>query len=78
MSLSTQLVRGTLALPVLTLFALLGVVAGQVSQADPLPPEPVAMVARLCSIPARPMLVLSQAPGDLGPIALRPGHSCRA
>lgn len=78
MSLSTQLVRGTMALPMLTLFALLGVAAVQVSHTDALPAEPVAGVAHICTLPAHPLLLLSQAPADLGPIALRAGHPCRA
>jgi hypothetical protein len=79
MSLSTQLARGTLALPMLSLFALLAVAAGQSNGALPADMAQVEMTApSVCSLPPKPVLVLAQAPADLGQLAIRSGHGCRA
>jgi hypothetical protein len=104
MSLSTQLTRGTLALPMLALFGALALVAGQSVEAQDYAPQELGVPAaeadsqprelaiaegrRLvleariadatCSAPARPPMLLANAPGDLGPIAQRQGAGCRA
>lgn len=79
MSLSTQLSRGMLALPMLFLFALLGVVAVQKAEADAVQVVRVEVISRICSAPvARSQtLVLAQAPGDLGRLAIRWNQPCR-
>jgi hypothetical protein len=83
MSLSTQLTRGTLALPMLALFGALALVAGRSAEAETLPPpQPttIGLEARAdatCSPHARQQLLLAQAPADLAPIAPRQG-GCRA
>ena len=89
MSLTTQLTRGTLALPMLVLFGVLALVSGE--PADASRPEAqargetIAAGRRLvfearnaeagCSAQLRPAMLL--APADLGPIAQRQG-ACRA
>lgn len=79
MSLSTQLARGTLALPMLSLFALLALTAGQSNGAIPADLAQVEMTApSICSLPPKPVLILAQAPADLGQLAFRSGHTCRA
>ncbi len=78
MSMSTQLVRGTLALPMLLLFALLGVLASQSARQHPLPVAQASVTAPVCTAPPRPLLMLAQAPADLGPMAARQGQGCRA
>jgi hypothetical protein len=89
MSLSTQLTRGTLALPMLALFGALALAANQAADASSsLPATPEAVVLHLsesgaCGLVTRPALLLAQAPGDLGPIAHPPlritvAASCRA
>ena len=112
MKLSTQLVRGTLALPMLLGFGVLAfagaepvtaqaaepVVAQEMLEtpvratADAIAALPAARaeqvvlgravagkVARLCESRVGPrVLLLSQAPGDLGPLAVRWSHPCRA
>jgi hypothetical protein len=85
MSLSTQIHRGTLALPMLLLFAALALVANEEIPAPELPvtPAPVHSVALLpaasaslaCSLPRRGLL-LGHAPADL--VALSPrATACR-
>jgi hypothetical protein len=84
MSLSTQLTRGTLALPMLALFGVLALVAGRSAEAETLPVAPTLSVeahadnAATCCPSTRPQMLLAQAPGDLGPIAQRQNASCRA
>lgn len=103
MKLSTQLARGTLALPMLLGFGLLAVAgmepvpaqaAEQVRVVAPAPAAPavalsvlaeprvaeaLGQVARLCEARTGPrVLPLSQAPGDLGRLAVRFSHPCRA
>jgi hypothetical protein len=83
MSLSTQLTRGTLALPMLALFGVLALVAGRSAEAQTLAAPKLALElhaepAGNCGARARPALLLAQAPADLGPIAARQGPSCRA
>lgn len=84
MSLSTQMNRGAIALPMLALFALLGFSAGEPVQA-----EPEATVVRiahdqlvegLCEINGGKsrVLVLAQAPADLGNLVVRWKAPCRA
>jgi len=80
MSLSTQLARGTLALPMLSLFLALGLAGGPRAETESLP-TPVAQVEaalRLCIAPTRKVLVLAQAPADLGQLAIRWSQPCRA
>ena len=82
MSLSTQLHRGTRALPLLALLGLLAFAAGEPVDAQPglsreLPPAVSAVAEIACGPQARPQLLLAQAPADLGPIAQRPGVGCR-
>ena len=86
MSLSTQLNRGTLALPMLLLFAALALVANEeISTPElPVPPNPVhavevgnASTASLaCSLP-RPGLLLGHAPADLAALSPR-AAGCRS
>ena len=88
MSLSTQLTRGTLALPMLALFGVLALVSGEAVSARALAPKAHPAVqsdvatgtveAAACGTHARPQLLLAQAPADLGPIAQRQGGGCRA
>ena len=84
MSLSTQMNRGAIALPMLALFVLLGFVAGEPVQAEP--EVTVAQIAHkqlvesLCEIEGGKsrVLVLAQAPADLGNIVVRWKTPCRA
>jgi hypothetical protein len=86
MSLSTQLTRGTLALPMLALFAVLALVSGEAVSARALAPEAGPAVqaqagtgeTTACGAQLRPQLLLAQAPADLGPLAQRQGAGCRA
>jgi hypothetical protein len=81
MSLSTQLSRGTLALPMLALFGVLALVGGRAAEAETLAVAPLKLEVRVdapCSPNARPALLLAQAPADLGPIVQRQGNNCRA
>jgi hypothetical protein len=79
MSLSTQLVRGTLALPMLCLFALIGILAGQTADAGPVRRlTQIEINAPVCSLQIRHGLVLAQAPADLEPLAMRASRSCHA
>jgi hypothetical protein len=86
MSLSTQLTRGTLALPMLALFGVLALVSGEAVNAEALAPKAGPAVpaevasgeAAACGTHARPQLLLAQAPADLGPMAQRQGAGCRA
>ena len=93
MSLSTQLHRGTLALPMLLLFAALALVANEEISVPSAPVEPApvhaaspgqaASLARAlapavyCNLP-RPGLLLGHAPADLAAFAPRSGAACRA
>ena len=86
MSLSTQLHRGTLALPMLLAFAVLALVANEQVDAHPTieakPHVAIALAQHLdasasASACARAGLLLGHAPGDLAPLAQRNG-SCRA
>lgn len=84
MSLSTQMNRGAIALPMLALFLLLGFVAGEPVQAEP--KGTVGQIAHkqlvesLCEIEGGKsrVLVLAQAPADLGNIVVRWKTPCRA
>ena len=81
MSLSTQLRRGTLALPMLMLFGLLGFVEAPKAQ-----PAFVAAAAQaellhaVCPTDGGKgrVLVLAQAPADLGHLVVRLHANCRA
>ena len=80
MSLSTQLARGTLAAPMLVLFAALALAAGR---NDPAVASTVARAsspAQICNLHGSRTrtLVLAQAPGDLGSLAIRWSQRCRA
>ena len=110
MSLSTQLARGALALPMLLAFAGLGLVASQRADAERANVPTVALeqaeaisrlarateaaelarltqaaaipalerLSKLCDAPGRArVLLLAQAPADLGNLAIRWRHSCR-
>jgi hypothetical protein len=87
MTLSTQLTRGTLALPMLALFGALALATGPAAEAQGYAaPESVVVrdiEAGACAVIPRPALVLSLAPADLGPMAQRPlrivlAAGCRA
>jgi hypothetical protein len=79
MNLSTQLHRGTLALPMLLLFAILALLANEEVDDTHQAPAPHAVAlahsvdANACNLP-RAGLLLAQAPADLP----RSGTSCRA
>jgi hypothetical protein len=81
MSLSTQLRRGTLALPMLMLFGLLGFVEAPKAQ-----PALVAGAVQAELLQAAcptdggkgRVLVLAQAPADLGNLVIRLHANCRA
>jgi hypothetical protein len=79
MSLSTQLARGTLAMPLLLAFALLGVVAGRNAEADVGQVVRSEVFSQICNTPVgrSHVLVLAQAPGDLGRLAIRWNQPCR-
>ena len=89
MSLSTQLNRGKLALPLLLVFVVLGVIAGPSAKADAarvVTPVAVAkavvakvdLLADVCPCAVRPRaLLLAQAPADLGNLVLRWSPACR-
>lgn len=82
MTLSTQLARGVLALPMLALFVALGFVRGPASA------EPIAVAAKaqeqmlraVCHLDEgrTRVLVLAQAPADLGNLVVRWKTPCRA
>ncbi|MEO8161212.1 MAG: hypothetical protein ABI588_07315 [Arenimonas sp.] len=89
MSLSTQLARGTLALPMLVLFGALALAADPTAEAQPLSAPPATLVlhaveAGTCASLPRSTMLLALAPADLGPLvaqrALRASlaASCRA
>ena len=75
MSFSTQLTRGTLALPMLALFAVLGLFGNEPADAQTIPAPIEISVQALdrAGCDALPMQAIlpSQAPADLGPIAHR-------
>ena len=83
MSLSTQLTRGTLALPLMLLFALLGFVeapraeTAMVAASAAAPAQLLEAVCRIDTSRSR-VLVLAQAPGDLGKLVVRVHSPCRA
>jgi hypothetical protein len=79
MSLSTQLTRGALALPLLAMFALLGATAGQAVEAEVEQVAKVELIHQLCAVRGSQgnVLVLAQAPGDLGRLAIRWNPTCR-
>ena len=83
MSLSTQMTRGTLALPLLLLFGLLGFVeapsAGAAVQTA-VASAPAELLQAVCQAQggkAR-VVVLAQAPADLGTLVVRLQAPCRA
>lgn len=90
MTLSTQLLRGTLALPLLLMFSVLGLSAGEPAEVDApgaavVIPAPAATIAKLKALAllcnsrgshAR-VLMLAQAPADLGTLAIRWSEPCR-
>ncbi len=84
MTLSTQLSRGAIALPMLAMFVLLGFVAGEPVQAET--EARIAHIAQerligsLCEIGGgnSRVLVLSQVPADLGQLLVRWKPPCRA
>lgn len=80
MCLSTQLIRGALALPMLLLFAWLGTQAEPPAPAAPLIAATDAALHELCRVhgPRSHVLVLAQAPADLGTLAIRWRAPCRA
>ena len=83
MSLSTQLTRGTLALPLMLLFGLLGFIeaphaeTAMVAASAAAPAQLLQAVCRVESSRNR-MFVLAQAPGDLGKLVIRVHAPCRA
>ena len=82
MSLSTQLHRGTLALPMLLLFAALALVANEDVGAKPqTEATPVVFAHATASVEAsactHASLLLGNAPADLAPLAQHAG-ACRA
>ncbi|KFN44188.1 hypothetical protein [Arenimonas oryziterrae] len=88
MSLSLQLSRGLLALPLLIAFGTLGVLSDPTDCAAVPPSPPVLVVTNLaapappvvCEIGRRhvPALRLASAPADLGRLTERWGRDCRA
>ena len=82
MSLSTQLVRGTLALPLGLMFILLGFVevpraeTAMAAASAAAPAELMEAVCRLDGGKSR-VLVLAEAPGDLGRLVVRLHAPCR-
>ena len=84
-SMSTQLLRGTIAFPMLLMFAGFGVVAARGVQAEcdshaAVDAAKVQIMARLCEAreSSRQTLVLAHAPADLGNLVLRFNPPCRA
>ena len=57
MSLSTQLTRGTLALPMLALFGVLALLAGRAAEAEALVPKELAVPAIEAEIPVRELKI---------------------
>jgi hypothetical protein len=80
MSMSTQLTRGAVALPMLLMFVLLGFAAGEPIQADPIAVARTGLIDSLCTeVTIKPrVLVLAQAPADLGALVIRWKAPCRA
>lgn len=80
MSLSTQLARGTLALPLLAVFGLLALSPQLQTSIEPIALARPEASTRLCLIgtPREHALLLAQAPADLGPMAKRWRQACRA
>ena len=81
MSLSTQITRGTLALPLMLLFGLLGFV--EAPQAEPAlvaaAAAPAELLHAVCPMDGKPRtLVLAQAPADLCALVVRLHAPCRA
>jgi hypothetical protein len=83
MSLSTQLARGAVALPLMLLFCLLGFVEAPraenavIAASNRAPAELLQAVCRIEGSKSR-VLVLAQAPGDLGSLVVRLRAPCRA
>ena len=75
MSFSTQLTRGTVALPLLALFAALALFGNEPVDAQMIPAPIEVSVQALeraaCDSQQMQVILPSQAPGDLGPIAQR-------
>lgn len=80
MSMSTQLTRGAVALPMLLMFLLLGLAAGEPVRTDPIGLARAELLDSLCSdVTIKPrVLVLAQAPADLGALVIRWKAPCRA
>lgn len=80
MSLSTQLARGTLALPLLAVFGLLALSSQFQTSIEPVTLAQPEVSARLCMVgtPREHALLLAQAPADLGPMTKRWRQACRA
>lgn len=79
-SLSTPLARGTLALPMLLMFAALG--ASALRSQPVMPPVQVVkaeLMTRLCEgVSSAPELALAHAPADLGQLVVRWRRPCRS
>ena len=80
MLLSTQLTRAALSLPLLLAFAMLALLAESPEQAGPGLSAPIALAQQICRMPGQRanVLVLAQAPADLGTLAIRWQVPCRA
>jgi len=85
MSLSTQLSRGALALPLLAAFALLALISPPTASADKLPTtvEAAVMIAQArhsCDLAGHRFMTLrlAAAPADLGNLSARWSRACRA
>jgi hypothetical protein len=81
MTLFTPLVRGAFAIPLLLSFASLGLFAGKCARVEALSVVKSELVSRVCTTAQGTRshtLILAQAPGDLGHLAIRVNTSCRA
>ncbi|HMB57131.1 MAG TPA: hypothetical protein VKM35_07960 [Arenimonas sp.] len=85
MSLSTQLSRGALALPLLAAFALLALTSPPAASADQLPTTVtavtvIAQARHSCELVEHRFMTLrlAAAPADLGNLSARWGRACRA
>lgn len=80
MSMTTQLTRGAFALPMLLMFLVLGFAAGEPLAADPIDLARTQLMDNLCTeVTIKPrVLVLAQAPADLGALVIRWKAPCRA
>jgi hypothetical protein len=82
MSLSTQLARGTLAVPLMLLFVLLGFVEApraETAMAAASAAAPAELLQAVCRMDAgkNRAFVLAQAPGDLGRLVVHLRTPCR-